>query len=408
MSDPRPERLFAVVSPREARLLFWLVLIALLTVIANLSAGVVETLSGPAVILFVAWLMAYVLEPFVDWLAHHMPFKSRGLAVAVTYITTIVVAFAVLLAAGVTLIQAAISFAQNLPAIVAQVRELLTPMAESLGLSAPGSVDLPTIVSEFVARNGQAIADAAKNATVNMIALIAGAFTAVIISVGLAAGQVTLFGWLRRFLPERTYVDLAALERAIAISFGGFVRGRGLIGLIYGAMVLVVALIFRVPYAPLIAVIAGLIVFIPWIGPLIGWAVLPAFALILAPDEVGPAAAISIVAAVAIQAFVTQFVMAGAVKMAPVAVFTVVILGSAVAGVIGAIFAIPTAAAILAITDYLRSRDVLLRSEHDEGEDQPDDGTDEPAGATGVPDDAVTPVDPPDEPVGPEVGTAGV
>ena len=40
-----------------------------------------------------------------------------------------------------------------------------------------------------------------------------------------------------------------------------------------------------------------------------------------------------------------------------------VILGTAVAGVIGAIFAIPTAAAILAITDYLRERDVLLRSE---------------------------------------------
>ena len=118
-----------------------------------------------------------------------------------------------------------------------------------------------------------------------------------------------------------------------------------------------------IPYAPLIAVIAGLIVFIPWIGPLIGWAVLPAFALILAPAEVAPAAAISIVAAIAIQVGVTQFVMAGAVKMAPVAVFVVVILGTAVAGVIGAIFAIPTAAAILAITDYLRQRDVLLRSE---------------------------------------------
>ena len=336
MSDPKPERLFAVVSPREARLLFWLILIALLAIIANLSAGVVSTLSGPAVILFVAWLMAYVLEPFVDWLARHMPFKSRGLAVAVTYVTTIVVAFVVLLAAGVTLIQAAISFAENLPAIVARVREILTPMAESLGLSAP-AVDLPTIVSEFVARNGQAIADAAKNATVNMIALIAGAFTAVIISVGLAAGQVTLFGWLRRFLPERTYVDLAALERAIAISFGGFVRGRGLIGLIYGGMVLVVALIFRVPYAPLIAVIAGLIVFIPWIGPLIGWAVLPAFAAVSVPEVVLPCLVLSLIGAIGIQLIVTQFVMGAAVNMSPVAVFAVVILGTAVAGIAGAI-----------------------------------------------------------------------
>ena len=52
--------------------------------------------------------------------------------------------------------------------------------------------------------------------------------------------------------------------------------------------------------------------------------------------------------------------------MSPVAVFVVVILGSAVAGILGAMFAIPVAAAILAITDYLRQRDVLLRSTDDE------------------------------------------
>ena len=54
--------------------------------------------------------------------------------------------------------------------------------------------------------------------------------------------------------------------------------------------------------------------------------------------------------------------MGAAVNMSPVAVFSVVILGTAVAGIAGAIFAIPTAAAILAITDYLRQRDVLLRA----------------------------------------------
>ena len=44
-------------------------------------------------------------------------------------------------------------------------------------------------------------------------------------------------------------------------------------------------------------------------------------------------------------------------------------LGAAIAGVMGAIFAIPTAGAILAITDYLRKRDVLLRAEIDEASD---------------------------------------
>ena len=61
----------------------------------------------------------------------------------------------------------------------------------------------------------------------NIVTVVAGLFTAVVISVGMAAGEVTLLGWLRRFLPERSYADIAALERAIALSFGGFIRGRG-------------------------------------------------------------------------------------------------------------------------------------------------------------------------------------
>jgi len=66
---------------------------------------------------------------------------------------------------------------------------------------------------------------------------------------------------------------------------------------------------------------------------------------------------------VAVQLVVTQLVMGAAVKMRPVAVFVVVILGAAIAGILGAIFAIPVAAAVLAVTDYLRQRDVLLRAD---------------------------------------------
>ena len=66
--------------------------------------------------------------------------------------------------------------------------------------------------------------------------------------------------------------------------------------------------------------------------------------------------------------------MAGAVNMKPVAVFVVVILGTSVAGIVGAIFAIPTAAAILAMTDYLRKRDVLLRAEDPDADGRGDLG----------------------------------
>jgi predicted PurR-regulated permease PerM len=363
---PKPRSLARVISPRELRLLFWLIVIALVGIIGLLTSGIAETLSGPAIILFVAWLMAYVLEPPVTWLTRHMPFHSRGLAVALTYLVTVLVTFAVLLGAGAAILSAAVAFVDQLPAIVNRVRELAAPLAESLGLSPPGPVDLAGALASQVAENGEAIADAARSALQNVVAVVAGLFTAVVISVGMAVGEVTLLGWLRRFLPERSYADVAALERAIALSFGGFIRGRGLIGLIFGTLIAIAAVLIGVPFAPLIAVIAGLIQFIPFIGPLFGWTVLPAFALVVAPTVVTPALVVSLLIAALMQMIVTRMVMGRAVKISAAAVLAVVMLGTAIAGVMGAIFAIPTAGAILAITDYLRKRDVLLRSADDE------------------------------------------
>ena len=351
-----------IVSRSEARLLFWLVAGALLAVIWALVSGPLSVLAPAAIVLFIAWLMAYVLDPIISWLKAHLPFRGRGIATAIIYVGTVAVAFVVLLAAGVALLNAASAFVANLPEIIRKVVDLIRPLFDSLGISLPSGEDAAAAIGRFLQENGDQLADAVTSAIGGAIALVASLFTAVVISVGIAIGQVSLLGWARRFLPEGTYNDLEGLEQAIAISFGGFIRGRLAIGAIFGAIIAVAALLFGVPYAALIAVIAGLIVFIPWIGPLLGWAVLPAFALVLAPDVLLPCLIVSLVAAVAVQIVVTQLVMGAAVNMSPVAVFAVVIIGTTIAGIAGAIFAIPTAAAIFSITDYLRERDVLVRA----------------------------------------------
>ena len=79
----------------------------------------------------------------------------------------------------------------------------------------------------------------------------------------------------------------------------------------------------------------------------------------------GPALVLSLLVALVMQMIVTRMVMGRAVKIRAAAVLAVVMLGTAIAGVMGAIFAIPTTGAILAITDYLKKRDVLLRESVD-------------------------------------------
>ncbi len=361
-STNRPNSIWDVVSRREARLIFWLALIALFGLVMSLLRDLFTALAGPAIILFVAWLMSYVLEPPVSWLRRHLPTKGRGVPVAITYVITGVTAFVVIGAAIVAVVNAAVAFVDALPTLIPKIGDALEPLFTLLGISMPSGGSVVTALQTWLAENAAGLTETLRSIVLGGVTIVIGLITAVFISMGLAVGQVSLLGWLRRFLPSSTYRDLTELESAIAVSFGGFVRGRLVIGAIFGGIIGVAAFVFDVPFAPLIAFVAGLIVFIPWIGPLIGWAVLPAFAFILQPTVVLQCAIVSIVAAVAVQLLVTQFVMGAAVKMSPVAVFVVVIIGTALAGVLGAIFAIPTAAAILAVTDYLKERDVLLRA----------------------------------------------
>ncbi len=165
----------------------------------------------------------------------------------------------VIAAPAVAIINAAVAFVDDLPTVIAKIGELIKPDDRVLGLTTPSAGSVgggdPDASSP---RTPRLIADAATaSPSGTSIAVIAGLITAVIISVGLAIGQVSLLGWLRRFLPSSTYRDLTELERAIAVSFGGFVRGRLVIGAIYGTIVGLAAVVLGIPYGPLIAVIAG-------------------------------------------------------------------------------------------------------------------------------------------------------
>ena len=67
-------------------------------------------------------------------------------------------------------------------------------------------------------------------------------------------------------------------------SFGGFLRGKLLDSCIVGCLVYVACLIFKIPYAILVAVIVGITDIVPVIGPFVG--VIPTAIIILLTDPV--------------------------------------------------------------------------------------------------------------------------
>jgi predicted PurR-regulated permease PerM len=133
-----------------------------------------------------------VLEPPVTWLQRHLPFKGRGVAVAITYVVTAVVAFAVITSAAVAIIQAATSFVANLPQILAQVQTALAPLVDFLGVSLPSGETIVTQSSGSSRRMRRISRTPRRRPSATRSCSWARSSPAVIISVGLAMGQVSL------------------------------------------------------------------------------------------------------------------------------------------------------------------------------------------------------------------------
>jgi hypothetical protein len=96
-----------VVSRREARLLFWLVVIALFGVIITLYADV-RDLRRPGRDPLRRLAAVLRSRTLVSFLQRHLPFRGRGVSVAITYVVTAIVAFVVIAAAAVAVINAAV------------------------------------------------------------------------------------------------------------------------------------------------------------------------------------------------------------------------------------------------------------------------------------------------------------
>jgi predicted PurR-regulated permease PerM len=140
-------------------------------------------------------------------------------------------------------------------------------------------------------------------------------------------------------------------------SVGGWLRGRLLLGLIVGIITMPVFGLMHLPYWPLLGLIAGLAEPIPILGPWIGGAP----AALLALTKSAPLAIVVVLFVLLRQGIVDAVlvprVMKRTIGLSPLAVFVAVITGTRLAGPIGALLAIPIAAAIqVIIADVLAVR----------------------------------------------------
>ena len=152
------------------------------------------------------------------------------------------------------------------------------------------------------------------------------------------------FAWFTAFAPPATRPKIHRSAAAAREAIFGYVRGNVATSVIATIFTYVVLLILKVPAALLLALLAGILNFIPVVGMILS--IVPAFLLAL---TVSPATALLVVAIYlgynAIENYYIQPRVYGrAMRLSSLAVLAAFAAGAELAGVVGALIALPIAA----------------------------------------------------------------
>jgi predicted PurR-regulated permease PerM len=173
-------------------------------------------------------------------------------------------------------------------------------------------------------------------------------------------GEVAYF-WVLSLVPGDKRQRLNATLTRAELRMGKWLLGQGVLMLILGVLSTIVFLALKVRYAYALGVIMGLFNLIPMIGPLVS---VTLAALVAATDSWGRVLGVLIFYAVYQQleaSYLTPRIMRASVDLAGFSVIIALLLGSALAGVIGAMVAVPTAVLIAVLLDeYAVQRETIV------------------------------------------------
>ena len=161
--------------------------------------------------------------------------------------------------------------------------------------------------------------------------------------------------WAYRLAPRSRRPRVEALAERITSSVGHYVMGQSVVAALNGTVAFAALAIAGTPFAVLLAAFAAFMAFIPLVGAVIGGTVLTLLSLLTSWQTAAVFAAIYFVY-LQIEAYVVSpRVMARAVAVPAAVAVIAVIAGGALLGVLGALMAIPLAAAL-----FLLVREVFI------------------------------------------------
>jgi predicted PurR-regulated permease PerM len=341
------------IGPRERR---WLLAFLILgsayfgVLLIQMAVDFLGGFSQIILVVFLAWLLAFVISPVARYLDEHLPI-NRPMAVFVAYLLALVVLGFVLFSAGAAISQQVSDITREFSepqGTAYDIKTTLEGYQTALGLDRL-QIDL---VGLFETARGQignlagAIFDQAEVIAGATLSTLGSLALILILSLYMLMDSDRILSKLNRAVPKRFSDEMALLERSVARAFGGFLRAQIILAAIQALLVAVVGTIFGIPYLFLIGTLSTLAMLIPFFGPPL--ALIPPIvaAWIYTPEWFLPATIILVAVQTVIVNWLQPRLMQGALGMHPILVLVGLLVGAQVAGVWGALFGIPVIAVL--------------------------------------------------------------
>ncbi|HBK33890.1 TPA: hypothetical protein DEP34_02570 [Candidatus Uhrbacteria bacterium] len=295
-------------------------------------------------IFLVALLLAGLITPLAAWFAKHK--IPRGIAVLLLYLILGAIVVAV--------------FTILVPVVVEQSKELFTSFSSSLGGTGP--------VGDFFQANVQPHLSAAFSSmqetlsqsvssvfsTVKgVVGGIAALFIVLVLTFYMVVEEKKARSYFRNLAPAEYQPYIEHLLQKIQVKIGAWLQGQILLGLIVGCLIFLGLSLLQVKYALLLAIIAGLLEIIPYVGPIVS--VIPAAIIAFAQSPIlGFCVLILYIVIQQLENHVlVPKIMQKVTGLNPIISIAALLIGMKVGGLAGAILAIPLATLVVVVLEDL-------------------------------------------------------
>jgi predicted PurR-regulated permease PerM len=303
----------------------------------------------------IALFLALALDPFVSWIERRGR-VGRASAIAIAYLVVLVVIVAVGWTFVPKLVDEVNGFVQALPNYVHDLTH---------GRGRLGFLERRYHVVERVreqVQNGGArrllgLSGAAISVTKGVITVIAATVTIVFLTFFMLLEGRTWAERVYGLFPEESRPRWERVGGEIYRTVGGYVTGNILISVIAGGSITIVLLIMGVPYAVALGLVVAFLDLIPLAGATVA-GIIVCLVAFLHSIPAGIVVAVFFVVYQQLENHFLQPVIYGrTVELSPLTVLVSVLVGAELAGILGALAAIPVAGTLQVIVrDQLAAR----------------------------------------------------